>query len=803
MSSTSGLEVAPRREGPAAEGVDERRGQRPGKRVRSGELDGVGEGSAAAAHQQGGRADREASVEGDGSQRAGTWEGTPELLLAMGLKGADEERGGGGAFPGEAMPVQRKAMPMPSWTSEQVQARGELGDDHVAAIAAHGVASASSALPHQEAIQRSFGSHDISGIRAQVGGEAASASDAIGAQAYATGNRVAFAQAPDLHTAAHEAAHVVQQAHGVSLYGGVGQAGDSYERHADEVADRVVAGQSAAPLLERYESGSRATNAAVQRQDKDKDKDATQPTEPVGASGAAVDPPAEGDSKPGFIDHSEGANIRTRPAELAGSLTLTPTPLPPATRVFVSGRHPQTAEWSYVTAFLPGSIVRGYVQGFRVTTDLPEPMAKLYQVQPGDTAEGLAVQEFSSAVRDGHDLRYYENVLLHVNRERGRAGVTGSFQDPGLLGGGANNVQLVAGHRIWLVSPTYAHALEGVVPDGSLTNGAYAKVKRFVQHIEDIVQSVTESRNHFGEVAGEYAQAIRDHMPEIIGIIAGFIVAEAASAFLAASPTGVGQIAAVVIQLGLAVFGAAGMVQAGIQALEHAERWLTLAWTAKGKEAQIAAASKEFLKMLVSLAMAALAYVGVKGNMGKAAAITDSMPTMMPAFAVAGGGQMGGASAGTAVAAGIPTPFGPFGTAMAMSSDKDGEGGGSSDKEPAGKDVAGAGSGPKATIRERLAEYYQRLLAKPKAKNAEEGLRQVRGTLDEVEDQLSGVVKKDPPPPPNMSDGRMYPPLDDFVVRHPDGRITATTRGHKIEIGADGEVVIRNKKTGDIELRKP
>jgi hypothetical protein len=87
--------------------------------------------------------------------------------------------------------------------------------------------------------------------------------------------------------------------------------------------------------------------------------------------------------------------------------------------------------------------------------------------------------------------------------------------------------------------------------------------------------------------------------------------------------------------------------------------------------------------------------------------------------------------------------------------------------------------------------------------NAEEGLRQVRGTLDEVEDQLSGVVKKDPPPPPNMSDGRMYPPLDDFVVRHPDGRITATTRGYKIEIGADGEVVIRNKKTGDIELRKP
>ncbi|MEN9620820.1 MAG: hypothetical protein RL499_1013, partial [Actinomycetota bacterium] len=95
-------------------------------------------------------------------------------------------------------------------------------------------------------------------------------------------------------------------------------------------------------------------------------------------------------------------------------------------------------------------IVRGYVQHFRVTTDLPEPTAKLYQVQSGDTAERLAVQEFKSAVRDGHDLRYYENVLLKVNRDKGRAGIVGSFQAPGLFGGGSNNVQLVAGHRIWL-----------------------------------------------------------------------------------------------------------------------------------------------------------------------------------------------------------------------------------------------------------------------------------------------------------------------------------------------------------------
>jgi Domain of unknown function (DUF4157) len=52
----------------------------------------------------------------------------------------------------------------------------------------------------------------------------------MGATAYATGDRIAFAGAPDLHTTAHEAAHVVQQRAGVSLPGGVGQAGDAYER---------------------------------------------------------------------------------------------------------------------------------------------------------------------------------------------------------------------------------------------------------------------------------------------------------------------------------------------------------------------------------------------------------------------------------------------------------------------------------------------------------------------------------------------------------------------------------------------
>ena len=76
--------------------------------------------------------------------------------------------------------------------------------------AATGIAAASASLPHQDRIQASFGRHDVSGVRAHTDAAASEAASAMDAQAYATGNHVAFHGQPDLHTAAHEAAHVVQ-----------------------------------------------------------------------------------------------------------------------------------------------------------------------------------------------------------------------------------------------------------------------------------------------------------------------------------------------------------------------------------------------------------------------------------------------------------------------------------------------------------------------------------------------------------------------------------------------------------------
>jgi len=145
-------------------------------------------------------------------------------------------------------------------------------DGQAGAIASAGVAGAGGALPHGEAVQSSFGRHDVGSIQAHVGGAAAKASASLGAEAFATGDHVAFSSRPDLHTAAHEAAHVVQQRSGVQLLGGVGRAGDRYERHADAVADKVVSGQSAEGLLNAF-AGSGGTGVQLEESDPPRETD--------------------------------------------------------------------------------------------------------------------------------------------------------------------------------------------------------------------------------------------------------------------------------------------------------------------------------------------------------------------------------------------------------------------------------------------------------------------------------------------------------------------------------------------------
>jgi hypothetical protein len=143
--------------------------------------------------------------------------------------------------------------------------------------AAAGISDGGELLPHFDLIQGSFGPHDLTGVRAHTSPAAAEAARSIGASAFAVGEDVAFDEKPDLFTAAHEAAHVVQQRAGVGVPGGVGESGDRFERHADQVANRVVQGRSAEGLLGPPATSGEAAALggpalAVQRQETKKTK---------------------------------------------------------------------------------------------------------------------------------------------------------------------------------------------------------------------------------------------------------------------------------------------------------------------------------------------------------------------------------------------------------------------------------------------------------------------------------------------------------------------------------------------------
>lgn len=183
----------------------------------------------------------------------------------------------------DSSPAVGKRTLVETWVQQIADSYAHESPDVVREAATQGIAGSGHTLPHGETIQRLFGRHDVSGIVAHTDGAARSGAQAMGARAFATGHHVAFAGSPDLHTAAHEAAHVVQQRAGVHLKSGVGRVGDEYEKHADAVADRVVAGQSAEDLLDRFAGGSGSTNAAIQRAPGDPPPTAaaTTPTAPV------------------------------------------------------------------------------------------------------------------------------------------------------------------------------------------------------------------------------------------------------------------------------------------------------------------------------------------------------------------------------------------------------------------------------------------------------------------------------------------------------------------------------------------
>lgn len=135
------------------------------------------------------------------------------------------------------------------WADSDGGTGDTASDSAVQDIADTGIADSGHSLPFVDQIQQSFGAFDATDIVAHTGSGARAANERLGSNAFATQGHVSFGDTPSLFTAAHEAAHHVLQHAGVRPQSGVGEVGDVYEQHADQVAEAVVAGESAEPLL--------------------------------------------------------------------------------------------------------------------------------------------------------------------------------------------------------------------------------------------------------------------------------------------------------------------------------------------------------------------------------------------------------------------------------------------------------------------------------------------------------------------------------------------------------------------------
>jgi Domain of unknown function (DUF4157) len=133
--------------------------------------------------------------------------------------------------------------------------------------AAQGRGTPTTSLPHAHHLQQAFGHHSIHNIQAHLNPRARASAQAMQATAFASGEHIVFANTPDVHTVAHEAAHVVQQRAGVRLPTHVGTEEDRYEQQAEAVAKRVAAGRSAQDLLDRLspQSSERPTHQPEQQ----------------------------------------------------------------------------------------------------------------------------------------------------------------------------------------------------------------------------------------------------------------------------------------------------------------------------------------------------------------------------------------------------------------------------------------------------------------------------------------------------------------------------------------------------------
>jgi tetratricopeptide (TPR) repeat protein len=441
-------------------------------------------------------------------------------------------------------------------------------------VAATGFRGSAASLPHLNQIQHSFGV-DLSGVQAYVGGDAAAACQRMGAQAYASGNQIAFKEQPSLELAAHEAAHIVQQASGkVQLAGGVGQVGDKYENHADAVAAKVAAGESAVPLLRDFSE----TNSG------EKQSQGRSPTD----------------------QHLTSSEL---------SQTIE-NPLDQATRLIDLG----------VSNYYKGNYYEA-LKNFEKALELDPNNSR------GWYNRGLPLGRLN-LFKDAIDSY---NKALRTDTNWGVSQPSSAWNNIGVSWYylGEFNKSIQAFKKALEVDPNYKLAqknhsiLETLLSNNPFLRNQNQQTARpftgekpitsdpsWQQIVKDLLASVVQSPLHAGDVLGDIFEYLQEHWQQFVWTTVGLIAAQTSVAVLTGipEPTFLSKVLAVALQSFLfAVYGVTIVVSVDA-AINELKNWWNAASTANGNPEAIAEASRALLRMVGYILILIISSKQFQGN---------------------------------------------------------------------------------------------------------------------------------------------------------------------------------------------
>jgi len=180
------------------------------------------------------------------------------------------------------------------------------------------------------------------------------------------------------------------------------------------------------------------------------------------------------------VDAPKGVFLRSRPAGPKDGPWLPFDTLVAVTRKTERGWYWVTALGDDAAGAAPTG-VSGFIEGYHVASKMPEPSARLYEVQPGDLLKDIAARYYKHNFKWGHDARVYVQAIYHANQDRdavfrrhAELGVdrsalsTTNLQEALALWRAA---RVVAGQALWIPSEPFVQQLKvrGVIDQASIS----------------------------------------------------------------------------------------------------------------------------------------------------------------------------------------------------------------------------------------------------------------------------------------------------------------------------------------------